>query len=88
MRESPPRDGDQLRLALFVDVAWDGRSPRVLTKGFIPLFLRRKPPPHEVFFDEDQLELWPIERPHRKKSPDRVVSVGAPSLFDRLNREV
>ena len=61
-------NSDQLELALFEELPWQGRSPRVLTKGFIPLFLRQKPPSHEVFFDPEQLELWPIDRPHREKS--------------------
>ncbi len=68
-RLRPPRDGDQLRLDLFRGVPWDGQSPRVLTRGFIPLFLRQKPPSHEVFFNPEQLELWPIEAPPREKSP-------------------
>ena len=40
-----PPDGDQLVLALdWGSEPWEGRSPRGLTKGFIPLFLRQAPP--------------------------------------------
>ncbi len=60
MREDHPRVSDQLRLELFKGVPWDGKSPRVLTKGGKALFLRQKPPSHEVFVDPEQLELWPI----------------------------
>ncbi len=55
------RDGDQLRLDLFRSVPWDGLSPRGLTRGSLGLFSRQKPPRHEVFFDPEQLELWPVE---------------------------
>jgi len=73
------RDGDQLRLDLFLEEPWDGQSPRFLTRCFIPLFLRQKPPSHEVFFDPEQLEFWPVEGPHRKKS--RPSRAGAASLI-------
>ncbi len=75
-----PRDGDQLRLDLFAGVPWDGQSPRALTRGFIPLFLRQKPPSHEVFLIHEQFELWPIDRPPREEGPRRVLSVGAHSF--------
>ncbi len=58
----PSRDGDQLVLPLFEGVPWDGRSPRVLTKGFIPLFLRRKPSEStRLVEDWEQLEFWPTD---------------------------
>ncbi len=42
---------------------WQGQSPRVLTKGFVPLFLRREPQKDERFFvDPDQLDLWPTAK--------------------------
>ena len=80
-------NSEQLELELFRGLPWDGRSPRVLTKGFIPLFLRQKPSPHEVFFNADQLELWPIDRPHREKTPPSPYG-GAPLLVDLPKRRV
>ncbi len=77
----PSRDQRQLNLDLFRGIPWDGLSPRVLTRGFIPLFLRRKPPSHEVFFDREQLEIWPAEWPPRMKRP-RVSSPGASLLLE------
>jgi len=74
------RDCVQLEFDLFAGVPWQGRSPRALTRAFFPLFLRQKPPSHEVFFDPEQLELWPIEGLHRKKSLRRV-SAGASLLL-------
>ncbi len=59
------RDGDQLELDLFHGIPWDGRQPRALTRGHNLVFLRPEPHRHEVFFAEDQLELWPVEVPHR-----------------------
>ncbi len=72
------RDGDQFRLQLFPGVPWDGQSPRALTRGGLALFLRPEPPSHEVFFDPEQLELWPVERPPMNKGP--FVYEGAPLL--------
>ena len=57
---------------------WDGRSPRVLTRGYKALFLRRKPQKDERFFvDPRQLELFdePVE-----KAPWKYQ--GAPLLVD------
>ncbi len=88
VRSASPRDGDQLRLDLFVDEPWDGQCPRGLTRGFIPLFLRQKPPSHEVFFDPEQLELWPIEEPHRKKSPRRAAPGASLLLEPYLTRRM
>ncbi len=83
----PPRDGDQLRLALFDDVPWDGITPRVLTKGHKALSLRQKPPRHEVFFDPEQRELELSDRPHREKSPTlSYASSGASLLLEPLPR--
>ncbi len=75
------RDGDQLRLDLFAAEPWDGQSPRVLTRTFGRLFLRQKPPSHEVFFvDPDQYDLWrPIGHPEEKAPPSS--SGGALSLL-------
>ncbi len=78
-------DSDQLELALFPTEPWGGRSPRVLTKGWKPLYLRPEPPGHEVFFDREQLELWPDNRPHRKKSL-RSAAPGASLLLEPFRR--
>ena len=79
-----PPDQRQLELDLFPGEPWGGRSPRVLTKGYSPLFLRQKPPKAMRLVEVgDQLELWPVEGPGRNKSPHRL-SVGAPSLLELL----
>jgi len=74
------RDGGQYRLQLFTGSPWDGLSPRVLTRRFILLFLRQKPPRHEVFFDPEQIEIWPGLFGHQKERPPPKLSVGAPLL--------
>ncbi len=56
-----PRDGDQLRFDLFRKEPWDGRAPRVLTRGFKSLFSRHKPPSREVCMDLLQLDLFDVE---------------------------
>ena len=73
-------DGDQLDLELFRDEPWGGQSPRVLTRGFRALSLRPEPPRHEVFFDPEQLVLWPIDGPHRARAPE--LGSGAPLLLE------
>ena len=80
-----PRDGDQLRLDLFQGEPWDGRSPRYLTRARNALFLRQKPPPHEVrTTDPLQYDLWPAERGEMKRNaPSGHVRDGAPLLFAR-----
>ncbi len=82
----PPRDGEQLRLDLFQREPWDGQCPRVLTRRFIPLFLRQEPPSHEVFFDADQYDLWRPIGHTEKKAPLRRSSRGAPSLLPLKKR--
>ena len=78
------RDGDQLRLNLFPGEPWDGQCPRVLTRRFIPLFLRPEPSvPMGSPEETGQLEIWQADRHPRRKSPLSVVSAeGASSLFD------
>ena len=78
---APSVHSDQLNLELFPGVPWDGHSPRALTRVAQILILRRAPPLHEVFFNADQLEFWPLERPHRKKSLARI-SGGASLLLE------
>jgi len=89
MRHPPhPRVGDQFELDLFPGVPWDGRSPRGLTRVRISLFLRRKPPGHEVYVDPAQLLLWPggSKAAKRKKAPRK--QWGAPPLLPlKLGRE-
>ncbi len=79
------RDGDQLELDLFPGEPWNGQAPRALTKSRTALFLRPEPHRHEVFFDADQLELWPVHVPHRKKSPRRSTA-GASLLLEPFFR--
>ena len=79
------REQQQLELGLFRGVPWDGHSPRALTRVRTGLILRQAPPFHEVFFNADQLELWPIERSHREKSP-RTSGPGASLLLETLTR--
>ena len=79
-----PHDGDQLELGLFAGEPWGGQSPRVLTRGFSGLFLRQKPPSHEVIFhDPAQLELWCRTRPHGERGPSLS---GAPLLLEPYSR--
>ncbi len=75
------RDGDQLRLQLFDGEPWNGVSPRVLTRSAKALFLRQKPPRHEVFFDPEQLELWPVHRAAQIEELPRI-SGGASLLLE------
>jgi len=76
----PPRDGDQLRLALFTDEPWDGQSPRALTRVGLGFILKAEAaPPRGPFHDPEQLELWPVDKPHRERGP---VYDGAPLLLE------
>jgi len=59
----------QLELGLWKDLPWAGKSPRALTRGYSFLFLRPEPPRHEVFFDPEQLELWPIDLATKREEP-------------------
>ena len=79
--------GDQLELDLFQGVPWDGRSPRGLTKVSGRLFLRRKPPRHEVRLDAVQLEIWPNQFSHTEKRGPQP-KAGAPSLLEHLLKGV
>ena len=71
----------QFELDLFPEEPWRGHAPRALTRGRTALFLRPEPHRHEVFFDPEQLELWPVQVPHRKKSLRRS-SAGASLLLE------
>ncbi len=75
-------DAMQLELDLFPGVPWGGRSPRGLTRVKYSLFLRQKPPGHEVYVDPSQLEMWPVsvQATKRKKAPIGSAD-GAPSLL-------
>ena len=76
-----PRDGDQFRLDLFRGLPWDGQDPRALTRASSALFLRPEPHRHEVFFDPEQQEFWPVDQPPREKGPTRS-SRGASLLLE------
>ncbi len=77
-----PRDGDQLRLDLFREVPWDGRSPRGLTRVQIGLFFKRELPEAVRFHaDPAQYDLWPVERRVQRKEP-RAASPGASLLLE------
>jgi len=79
------RDGDQLRLDLFPEVPWDGRSPRGLTRSKKGLYLKPElPRPRgDGGSSDDQLELWPIDGPHGERAPPTSFTVGgAPLLVD------
>jgi len=55
-----PRDGDQLRLDLFAGEPWDGRSPRVLTRGHLGIIFKARAAKSTGATDFcEQLELWP-----------------------------
>ncbi len=56
----------------------------------LSLYLRPEPPRHEVMLvrDRSQLEMWPIQGPHREKSPVRRKAVGAPLLLEPFRWEV
>ena len=57
---------------------WSGVSPRTLTKGYIPLFLRREPQKDDRFFvDPNQVDMWLPA----KKAP-RAPARGAPSIWE------
>ncbi len=74
------RVGDQLDLRLdWGPEPWNGFAPRALTRGFSALFLRPEPPGHEVFFDPEQLELFPKEGRQAERLP--AVSPGAPLIL-------
>ena len=58
-----PRDSYQLEFDLFPGVPWQGRSPRVLTRGYLGVIFNQRGEKHErLFRDPNQLELWPTEQ--------------------------
>ncbi len=77
---SDSRVGEQLTLGLYKGVPWDGRSPRVLTRGRLGLIFKTRVVPPRGFpeMDPRQLSLWP-EEPTLKEGPPRYV--GAPLLM-------
>ena len=78
-------DSRQLQLKLDWGLEpWEGRRPRALTKVGLGLFLRQKPPRHEVFFDPEQLDLWFTDRPTQRDGP--FVYKGAPLLAGCMRR--
>ncbi len=76
----------QFELDLFPGIPWQGRSPRVLTKGRKSLSLRREPLFHEVNLDSMQLELFGSPNGYTERGPFRIGR--APSLFRQLELEL
>ncbi len=77
-----PMNSSQLVLELdWGKEPWQGRTPRSLTGAPKVLFFRQKPPSHEVFFDSEQLEFWPVEKATQKEEP-RAISPGASLLLE------
>jgi len=76
-----PMNSDQLNLDLWPGVPWGGQSPWSLTRSHSSLFLRQKPPSHEVFFDPEQLELWPLTLATKKERAPLVLR-GASLLLE------
>ncbi len=74
------RDSDQFELDLFPGAPWGGRSPRGLTWARKALFLRRKPPGHEVDVDPAQLLLWPVAEKATVRKRRRAESFAPPLL--------
>ena len=75
------RVGGQLSLDLFPGEPWGGRSPRGLTRVTASVIFEPARPPHEVFFDPEQFELWRADGAHGVKGVRRVLSPGAPTLL-------
>ena len=82
-----PRDGDQyiLRLPGLIEsgrLPWEGRSPRVLTAGFVRFTLKAQAAKSTSdFVSCDQLEMF---REHQKRLPRGYG--GAPSLRELPRR--
>ncbi len=78
-----PRDGDQLlleglELTALARVPWEGRSPRVLTAGYVRFTLKTQVGKSMGdFVRTDQLELF---REHQKGLSSEVAR-GAPTLL-------
>ncbi len=67
----------QLRLALFLDEPWDGRSPRALTRGYVGLIFKAQADKSvSGLVDPRQIEIWPT----KKNGPPHVWG-GSPSLL-------
>ena len=73
---------EQLVLDLFADEPWGGQSPRSLTRGYKPLFLRSEPHRHEVMDERDpnQYDLWG-RMVHTERKLPRRSGGGASSLL-------
>ncbi len=79
-------DGDQLRLDLFSDSPWDGRSPRVLTRGHLAVIFKAKAGEStSAFLDPRQVDMWPSRPAHREKSR-RSEAPAAPLLLEPRGR--
>jgi len=79
--QGTPSDGDQFELGLFAEEPWEGRSPRVLTRGHLGLIF--KPQGGEALadrIDPCQVEMFPrLER--RRERTRRNVAPCAPTLL-------
>jgi len=75
-------NSDQLELEFHdvrLQIPWDGRSPRSLTKAARALFLSESGRGHEV--DPNQIEMFRIARRRGRTEKRGPLYEGAPSLF-------
>ena len=81
----PPTNSEvaeQLELGLFAGVPWEGRSPRVLTRGSMGLILKPEAAKaRATFVDPDQIEMFPRRKAPRRYNPPVGRSSGAFSLL-------
>jgi len=76
---------EQLELGLWPGEPWNGRSPRVLTRGHLALiFNARAAEARAFFYDPFQLPLWPTE----KRAPRRRLGAPSASTLLPLPKEV
>ena len=80
------RDSEQLELALFPGVPWNGRSPRVLTRAQLGVIFTARAESHAVEMHPEQLMLFPVGGTGKREKVPWVYQ-GAPSLLPLLNRE-
>ena len=71
------REPVQLELDLFPGEPWDGRSPRVLTRGHMGFIFNARAGRARVQVDHTQLHFWPLNEAKRLKRQSRM----APTLL-------
>ncbi len=73
----------QLELGLFRNEPWEGRSPRVLTRGRLGVIFnpRGEKSTSDFVIDPLQMDLFPRREAHRKRSPERRPSFAAALLI-------